>query len=157
MLWCLWFAVFHAADSACPLGTPYYYDSKMTFSLNQSQWYYFWTTLMSDYRLHISVWSSAPYALYVGNGSECPNHRNSVLLRSTEGRSFLATEFFGEGERHSQAFGVYAVNFTTVTLSIEDHVQSGKGLSVPMKLAMPFAGAALAFLGYDFFRGKRGQ
>jgi hypothetical protein len=155
MLW--WaFLAFHRAHRRCPPDCQYYYDVETTLLLNETQWHYFWTTILaSGQPLRISVWSSGPYALHIGRRSDCPDRTDSVLLKSAKGRSFLATDFFAEGENHAQAFGLYAVNSTTVKLAIKDRFQNKKGLSVPMKLSIPAVAVALGFLGYDFFRGNR--
>jgi hypothetical protein len=155
MLW--WtFLVFHGAYHVCPPGCQYYYDVKITLSLNESQWLFFWTTIIdTSHPLHIAVSSSGPYELHIGHHSDCPDRNDSILLRARTGRSYLAIDFFADGDSQVQAFGLYAVGQVTLKLTIQDHFQGQWGLSVPMKLSIPVAAIAFPFLGYDFLRRRR--
>jgi hypothetical protein len=145
---------FHSVARPCPPDSPYYYDTKAEFSLNETEWHYFWTTILDHpHPIRISVWSTGAYTLYVGHKSECPDHNSSSLLHSPNRRSFLTADYSSDSQ--IQAFGLYAINATTVKLTIEDPFQIRRGLSLPMKVSIAGAIAAVAFLGYDLFRAKR--
>jgi hypothetical protein len=132
---------FNSCSLPCPADTPFYYESATSFSVPAAGWRFFWSSILSHSDpVRISVSTSGPYSLYVGDKSECPNLNNTVLLASGRARgTSKSSEFFGTEDNYAQAFGFYVENETEISVTVQNVTEIHRTRSAAKKLAIAVA------------------